>query len=222
MNEMNVSEIEIIEILIYEVRVYHEHKQGNYMKSHDLAKKLLSLPDLEVFVETKDNTGTTSDEFHAGQLHDQFTITPSGLFIDYSSMPNQITPSEAPVIGSYMVYFNDGTITPSRLPGQGRWAVPTVKFLANGEVFSVEYGTYNMEKCHCYQVIRMGLEQDIVLSVNDEHFDKLDAVLTEGKRIMRLSDVDHFSVLTDFDKNTWKPVFTEMTYQEALEFGKKL
>lgn len=222
MNEMNVSEIEYIEILIYEVRVYHEHKQGNYMKSHDLANKLLSLPDLEVFVETKDNAGTTSFEFHAGNLQDQFTITPSGIFIGHHSIPNQITPSEAPVIGSYMVYFTDGTITPSRVQGHGYWAVPTVKYLANGEVFSVEYGTYNMEKCHCYQLIRMGIEQDIVLSVQDEYFDKMDAVLTEGKRIMRLSDVEHFSVLTSFDPVTWKPVYTEMTYQEALEFGKTL
>lgn len=216
---MNDSEIEYIEILIYEVRVYHEHKQGNYMKSHDLAKKLLSLPDLEVFVETQDKT---SAEFRSNQLQDVFTITPSGIFIDHYSISEAISPSEAPVIGSYMVYFTDGTITPSRLPGQGRWAVPTVKYLANGEVFSVEYGTYNMENCHCYQIIRMGLEQDIALSVQDEYFDKMDAVLTEGKRIMRLSDVEHFAVLTSFDSVTWKPVYTEMTYQEALAFGKTL
>ena len=74
----------------------------------------------------------------------------------------------------------------------------------------------------CVPVTVLKVEQNIVLVVNDEYFDKLDAALTEGKRIMRLSDVDHFSVLTDFDKNTWKPVFTEMTYQEALAFGKTL
>lgn len=192
------------------------------MKSHELAKKLLSLPDLDVFVETQDNGGTTSIEFHANELQDVFTITPSGIFVDHTSEPGKISPSQAPVIGSYMVYFNNGTITPSRLPGQGRWAVPTVQYLANAEVFSVEYGTYNLEKCNCYQILRMGIEQDIILSVQDEYFDKLDPVFSEGKCVMRLSDVDHFSVLTSFDPISWVPVYTDMTYQEALAFGKTL
>lgn len=192
------------------------------MKSHDLAKKLLQLPDLEVFVETQDNGGTASTEFRSNRLEDVYTITPSGIFIDHSSIPNQISPSDAPVIGSYFVYFKDGTITPARLPGAGRWSVPTVKYLADGEVYKVEYGSYDLEKCTCYQILRMGPEQDIILSVQDEYFDKLDPVFSEGKRVMRLSDVDHFSVLTDFDKGTWKPTYTEMTYQEAIAFGKTM
>ena len=192
------------------------------MKSHELANKLLSLPDLEVYVETKENGGTRSAEFKANNLIDVFNITPSGLFIDYNTIPNKITPDEAPVIGSYFVFFKDGTITPARLAGSSRWEVPTVKHLANGEVFFVEYGTHNMEKCFSYQVLRMGLEQDIILSVNDEYFDKLDPVFSEGKKVQRLSDVEHFSVLTSFDPLTWNPTYTEMTYAEAIEFGKTL
>lgn len=191
------------------------------MKSHELAKLLLEQPDLEVFVETERREGEHRS-YHSSALQPKFEITPDGLFVDVRDLVEGKPPQLIPVIGSYFVHFKDGTITPSRLPGVRKHEVPTVQFFSTGEVRVVEYGSYNLEKCDSFQVLRMGLEQDIILSTNDEHFDKLDAVFTDGKRVMRLCDLSHISVLTSFDPDTWKPTYTDMSYDEMLAFREQM
>lgn len=214
---MSDSEIEYIEILMYEVRVYHEQYKGNIMKSHELAKLLLEQPDLEIFVETERREGT-GRSYHSSALQPKFEITPDGLFVDVQDLVDGKPPQHIPVIGSYFVHFKDGTITPARLPNVSKHQVPTVQFFSTGEVREVEYGSYNLEKCDCYQVLRMGLEKAIILSTNDEYFDQLDPVYTENKRVMRLCDVSHISVLTSFDQDTWNCTYTDMTYDEVMAY----
>lgn len=129
-------------------------------------------------------------------------------------------PNLEPVIGSYNIVFKDGKESPSNAYNQtNRVSKYTVKTLSTGQKFETEYGSYVQKNSDCCQVFKQ--ENPVVLITNEEDYKK-GSYAHSTATIYSMSDVVHVRVLVDYDKDTWVPVYENMTYEEALEYGKSL
>lgn len=169
------------------------------MKSHDLAKLLLSNPDLDIYFYNE----YSQNEYHT--IGDKLLITPSGLFMtrstDYEYKVVK-SPYEQPQLGHMQIFFKDGTITP-KLEGYDR-----------RNVMHMDYGVY-------YQIPH---EKNIILlsekstEADVEMYKERDPNTT----VFTKNDVDYISVLTEYEPSTWHETWEDMTYDEALQCGKDL
>lgn len=196
------------------------------MKSHELAKKLLSLPDLDVYTENKyfSNPGW---EFKTEKCNGEVVITPTGLFLDsekfYIKGYSDRSPNDEPVIGSYLIYFTNGEIVKD-MYDSNRINTATVKYLSTGESRIQEYGTYNMTIDDNCTVLRRPHERNIVLVTNNETYSAKPLHAHDDPTVEHryVEDIELVRVLVSYDKDTWFPTYQNMTYWDAIEYGKSL
>lgn len=195
------------------------------MNSHELAKKLLELPEHEVFIEVEiPSVNGVGKEYKTLKISEKNQITPSGIFLKsdvFFNSTNIKNPNSEPVIGSYALYFKDETVVINRYD-ESRRCTATVKLLSTGESRVHEYGSYNMTIHDNFQHFNRGFDTDIVLVTNKETFGEKEQNLYPNAEIRHLEDVDYVRVLISYDKDTWIPTYKRMTYAEAIEFGKGL
>ncbi|BBM62080.1 TPA: hypothetical protein ACT2UD_004722 [Escherichia coli] len=163
------------------------------MKSHDLAKLLLSQPNLEIY-----HYDAESD-LHYQNFDNKLMVTPSGIFTTVkptSVSENVLTPYETPLLGHVQIFFKDGTITP-KLEGS---SIQTVLNLESGLIFNIPY-----EK----PIVLLGKNQSAPSGNQNAVWYTPD-------------DIDFISVLTEYDPNTWHETWENMSYDEAIECGKNL
>ncbi|WPK20581.1 hypothetical protein [Salmonella phage SD-15_S21] len=163
------------------------------MKSHDLAKLLLSQPNLEIY-----HYDAESD-LHYQNFDNKLMVTPSGIFTTVkptSVSENVLTPYETPLLGHVQIFFKDGTITP-KLEGS---SIQTVLNLESGLIFNIPY-----EK----PIVLLGKNQSAPSGNQNAVWYTPD-------------DIDFISVLTEYDPNTWHETWETMSYDEAIECGKNL
>jgi|SRR6478609_730848 len=196
------------------------------MKSHDLARKLLSLPDLEVYTELQ-YLGNPNWEFKTEKLEGDIKITPTGLFLEtgkfYVKGHSDKSPNDEPVIGSYLVFFNDGVILKDR-SDERRVVTPTVKSLSTGESRTHEYGSYNMEIHDNYKVFHRSHDANVVLVTNKETYEANPLYKNDDPNFEHryVDDIDYVKVLVAYDPDTWYPTYQHMTYWDAVNYGKSL
>ena len=165
----------------------------NNMKSHELAKLLLSQPNLEIY-----HYDAESD-LHYQNFDNRLMVTPSGIFTTVkptSVSENVLTPYETPLLGHVQIFFKDGTITP-KLEGSH---IQTVLNLESGLIFNIPY-----EK----PIVLLGKNQSAPSGNQNAVWYTPD-------------DIDFISVLTEYDPNTWHETWENMSYDEAIECGKNL
>lgn len=163
------------------------------MKSHELAKLLLSQPNLEIY-----HYDAESD-LHYQNFDNRLMVTPSGIFTTVkptSVSENVLTPYETPLLGHVQIFFKDGTITP-KLEGS---SIQTVLNLESGLIFNIPY-----EK----PIVLLGKNQSAPSGNQNAVWYTPD-------------DIDFISVLTEYDPNTWHETWENMSYDEAIECGKNL
>ena len=163
------------------------------MKSHDLAKLLLSQPNLEIY-----HYDAESD-LHYQNFDNKLMVTPSGIFTTVkptSVSENVLTPYETPLLGHVQIFFKDGTITP-KLEGS---SIQTVLNLESGLIFNIPY-----EK----PIVLLGKNQSAPSGNQNAVWYTPD-------------DIDFISVLTEYEPNTWHGTWETMSYDEAIECGKNL
>ncbi|HGF4277017.1 TPA: hypothetical protein ACF6L5_001699 [Escherichia coli] len=163
------------------------------MKSHDLAKLLLSQPNLEIY-----HYDAESD-LHYQNFDNKLMVTPSGIFTTVkptSVSENVLTPYETPLLGHVQIFFKDGTITP-KLEGS---SIQTVLNLESGLIFNIPY-----EK----PIVLLGKNQSAPSGNQNAVWYTPD-------------DIDFISVLTEYEPSTWHETWKTMSYDEAIECGKNL
>lgn len=196
------------------------------MKSHDLARKLLSLPDLDVFSENKVH-GNPNWEFHTHRHDGEVTITPTGLFLGseiHNKSYTDRSPNDEPVIGSYMIFLSDGTVLKDDRRDDSRICTPTVKFLSTGESRTQEYGFHNMDIHDNCKVYHRTHEKNIVLVTNKETYETQPLYVDSDENFVHhyVEDIDYVKVLVSYDKDTWCPEYKAMSYWDAVAYGKSL
>lgn len=163
------------------------------MKSHDLAKLLLSQPNLDIYHYDVDS------DLHYQNFDNKLMVTPSGIFttvkttLDYE---NVLTPYQTPLLGHVQIFFKDGTITP-KLEGS---SIQTVLNLEYGLVFNIPY------------------EKPIVLLGKNQS----KQFVNQNVVCYTPDDIDFISVLTEYEPSTWHETWETMSYDEAIECGKNL
>lgn len=129
-------------------------------------------------------------------------------------------PNLEPVIGSYNIVFKDGKESPSNAYEQiNRVSKYTVHRLSSGEKYETEYGSYVQKNSDCCQEFKQ--TNPVVLITNEEDYAK-SKFNHSTATIYHMEDVDYVRVVVDYDRDTWIPLYKEMTYKEALEYGKSL
>lgn len=165
----------------------------NKMKSHDLAKLLLSQPNLDIY------HYDAGSELHYQNFDNKLMVTPSGIFTTAkptSVSENVLTPYETPLLGHVQIFFKDGTITP-KLDGSH---IQTVLSLEYGLVFNIPY------------------EQPIILLGKNQS----SQFMNQHAVCYKPDDIDFISVLTEYEPSTWHETWETMSYDEAIECGKNL
>lgn len=165
------------------------------MKSHELAKILLSNPDLEIYYYSDYEKG-----YHT--VGEKLLVTPSGLFMTRSHEYNHIivrSPYEQPMLGHMQIFFKDGTITPKQEGYERK------------NVMHMEYGV----------LYHIPHEKNIIL-VTDENDIEEHKKYNPNSIIFTKDDIDYISVLTEYDPSTWHETWEEMTFDQALQCGKDL
>lgn len=195
------------------------------MKSHELAKKLLELPDLEVYSEIQ-HAGQPNREFKTVKFDGDVVITPTGLFLEpgkfFVKGYSDRSPNDEPVIGSYMIYFSNGEVIKDQFD-ESRICTPTVKFLSTGESRVHEYGTYNMEIHDNHKLFQRAHDKHIVLITNVKTYEEKPHYKNDENYELRyIEDIDFVNVLVSYDPVTWKPQYQRMTYGAAIQYGKSL
>lgn len=196
------------------------------MKSHELAKKLLSMPELDIFTEVT-YQGNPNWEYKTVKFEGDTTITPEGIFLEparfFVKQDDFRSPNDEPVVGSFLIFFNDGLVVRERF-GDSRLSQATVKYISDGKSTTHEYGSYNMEVHNNHNVYHRAHEVNIVLVTNKETYEAKPLYASDDTNYEHryIDDIDFVKVLVSYDPETWTPQYDKMTYEDAVEFGKKL
>lgn len=179
------------------------------MKSHELAKLLLSLNDEEISISYKEFDGHSYKE-KGSSINSVIHKTPSGLFLNPSYTPNELMlPSDIPLIGTIRIFFKDQKIVSS-------------SYGKKITVFNLPY-----ENIVAWTSFGQYPESNIILISSDQYYEIDNYELQknhikQGCTEYKIEDIDYIDVLTEVDNDTWNEKYTPMSYDEAIEYRKQL
>lgn len=174
------------------------------MKSHDLARKLLELPNDELYYEKTEFDGLQHKKTSV-KLTDEITRTPAGLFVGGVEDLYALSPQDLPVLGHYRIHFKGDIITGD--DGERRHQKKHISHLSKGTID---------DSCTFF---RMYPSQNIMLVTHEDYFNN--PPRAKNSKEFTVDDITEILVLVYFDPDTWTPTYKSMTYQEAIDFSTK-
>lgn len=175
------------------------------MKASELAALLLQNPDADVYVQTC-HSSIYGDWYNLAESCNGITSTPSGTFIDISSVPREMDikkPCDIPLIGASRIKL-DSTVHDF---------LPVTRDY-DDYISDLDNGWFWTElKTEGYYYSFISDSENVIFNYNAEYQTDYQV---QDEHVYTVDDVQYVEVLTELDSE-WNETWTRMSFEEAYE-----